>query len=145
MEVEVPGNRKVITDERFAPSQKDPRFQDAPRHKTKISGAELNKMTIHLKLLLDTTTEWTMKERNNARCRMMLQTPNQNRNRNRNPMEKMVILQRIQMKRVKLIWRRKPLVCSWRRMYLKLRKKLTGLQLLSWIGIKFRQLTCWFC
>ncbi|XP_023749603.1 uncharacterized protein LOC111897886 isoform X2 [Lactuca sativa] len=43
MEVEVPGNRvlgcdnNVITDERFAPSQKDPRFQDAPRHKTKLA------------------------------------------------------------------------------------------------------------
>ncbi|CAH1421273.1 unnamed protein product [Lactuca virosa] len=34
--------------------------------------------------------------------------------------------------------RRKLLVCSWSRMYLKLTKKLTGSQLLIWIGIKFR-------
>ncbi|KAI3767825.1 hypothetical protein L2E82_18252 [Cichorium intybus] len=43
MAVEVSGNRvfgggnKVITDERFALSQKDPRFQDVPKHKTKVA------------------------------------------------------------------------------------------------------------
>lgn len=40
---EVSGNRvfgsgnKVITDERFAASQKDPRFQDVPKHKNKVA------------------------------------------------------------------------------------------------------------
>ncbi|CAH1421628.1 unnamed protein product [Lactuca virosa] len=41
--VEVAGNRvfgggnKAITDDRFALSQKDPRFQDVPKHKTKVA------------------------------------------------------------------------------------------------------------